>query len=313
VNPFSVVTNRGRFIKPCPGTPRYVCCDYRIINFAQGCTLNCTYCILDSYFSSNTPLVFENREQLLAELDEVLSEETGLIRLGTGEFTDSLLFEKSYPLYEQLIPRIAASSHAILEIKTKTIQVDSLLEIRCKDHVIVSWSLNSKAIARREERGAPDIDARIGAARRVEDCGYKLAFHFDPIIHHEGWEDGYGETIEELFKVIDPRNVVYISMGTLRFVPRMKQIMETNGAQFLNGDFVRGDDNKMRYFRPLRTRMYRTLLAALRQYVPEQRIYLCMENEDVWKDVFRLEAMNSSRLAERLDTACISAFPTLSI
>jgi spore photoproduct lyase len=313
VNRFIIATNRGHFIKPCPGTPRHVCCGYRIINFAQGCTLGCTYCILDSYFNHNIPVVFENRSQLLAELDEVLVEETGLLRLGTGEFTDSLLFEKSYPLYERLIPRIAASSHAILEIKTKTVQVDSLLDIRCRDHIIVSWSLNSKAVARREERGAPDIDTRIRAAKKVEDCGYKLAFHFDPIIHHEGWEDGYGETIERLFKVIDPRDVVYVSMGALRFVPRMKQIMEAHGAQYLDGDFVRGEDNKMRYFRPLRTRMYRTLLAALKEYVPEQKVYLCMENRDVWKDVFGIESMSSKLLAERLDRACKNAFPTLVI
>jgi spore photoproduct lyase len=313
VNRFIIATNRGHFIKPCPGTPRHVCCGYRIINFAQGCTLGCTYCILDSYFNHNIPVVFENRSQLLAELDEVLVEETGLLRLGTGEFTDSLLFEKSYPLYERLIPRIAASSHAILEIKTKTVQVDSLLDIRCRDHIIVSWSLNSKAVARREERGAPDIDTRIRAAKKVEDCGYKLAFHFDPIIHHEGWEDGYGETIERLFKVIDPRDVVYVSMGALRFVPRMKQIMEAHGAQYLDGDFVRGEDNKMRYFRPLRTRMYGTLLAALKEYVPEQKVYLCMENRDVWKDVFGIESMSSKLLAERLDRACKNAFPTLVI
>jgi spore photoproduct lyase len=313
VNRFIIATNRGHFIKPCPGTPRHVCCGYRIINFAQGCTLGCTYCILDSYFNHNIPVVFENRSQLLAELDEVLVEETGLLRLGTGEFTDSLLFEKSYPLYERLIPRIAASSHAILEIKTKTVQVDSLLDIRCRDHIIVSWSLNSKAVARREERGAPDIDTRIRAAKKVEDCGYKLAFHFDPIIHHEGWEDGYGETIERLFKVIDPRDVVYVSMGALRFMPRMKQIMEAHGAQYLDGDFVRGEDNKMRYFRPLRTRMYGTLLAALKEYVPEQKVYLCMENRDVWKDVFGIESMSSKLLAERLDRACKNAFPTLVI
>lgn len=313
MDPFSVATNRGRFIKPCPGTPRYVCCGYRIINFAQGCTLGCTYCILDAYFSGEAPVVFENRNDLLAELDDVLAAETGILRLGTGEFTDSLLFEKSYPLYRQLIPRIAASSHAILEIKTKTTQVDSLLDIQEKDHVIVAWSLNSNDVARREERNAPDIDARIQAAKRVEDCGYKLAFHFDPIVHYAGWKDGYRETVDRLFRAIDPRSIVYISMGTLRFMPQMAQIMEAHGAQYLDGDFVRGDDNKMRYFRPLRTKMYRTVLADLTVYVPQYKVYLCMENPDVWKDVFGLESMNSAKLAERLDLACMRAFPTLLI
>ena len=60
--------NRGSFIKPCPGTPRYVCCGYRIINIAHGCTLGCTYCILDHYFDSDTPVLFSNVEKLYEEL-----------------------------------------------------------------------------------------------------------------------------------------------------------------------------------------------------------------------------------------------------
>jgi hypothetical protein len=67
----------------------------------------------------------------------------------------------------------------------------------------------------------------------------------------------------------------------------------------------------MRYFRPLRTGLYRTVLGYLKQYIPEERVYLCMENQDVWKDVFAIDNMTSTQLAKRLDRACVRAFPGL--
>ena len=303
--------NRGRFIKPCPGTPRYVCCGYRIINIAQGCTIGCTYCILDHYFGSSTPVLFSNQDQLIHELEDELKTSEEIIRFGTGEFTDSLLHDDFYDVYRHIMPLISRSSNSVLEIKTKTVNIEKLLHMGHYDQVIVSWSLNSEYIAAQEERSAPPVEKRIEAAHRVEAMGYKLAFHFDPIIYHEGWKEGYRKTIDTLFRTVDPRNVVYVSMGTLRFIPEMWERLETRSTLYLQGDFIRGLDGKMRYFRPLRTKMYRAALSYLKQYIAEDRVYLCMENQDVWKDVFAIENMTGKQLALRLDQACLNVFPRL--
>ena len=303
--------NRGRFIKPCPGTPRYVCCGYRIINFAQGCTIGCTYCILDHYFDSDTPVLFSNVEQLIGELRKTVANSKGILRFGTGEFTDSLLHDDYYHVYRRILPLIASSSNAVLEIKTKTVNIGTLINMDLYNRIILSWSLNSDYIASREERGAPCIEERISAAYRVETCGYKLAFHFDPVVFYDGWEEGYKKTIEALFHRIDPQNVVYVSMGSLRFSSDMQDSLMQRSDVYLHGDFIRGQDGKIRYFRPIRTKLYRTVLAYLKQYIPEERVYLCMENQDVWKDVFVIDNMTSAQLAKRLDRACVRAFPGL--
>ncbi len=303
--------NRGKFIKPCPGTPGYVCCGYQIVNFAQGCTLGCTYCILSHYFQGATPVLFTNREKLFHELELFLKEKKGFHRFGTGEFTDSLLFEDIYPLYDDLIPYISSRCNAVLEIKTKTDRIENLLRTRERNNIIIGWSLNTDFIADREERGVPRIDRRINAACKIQEVGYKLSFHFDPIVWHSGWEEGYGSTIERLFHRIDPENVVYISMGTLRFIPTMKLEMDRQGACYTGGEFIRGLDGKMRYFRPIRTLMYRKVLTFLRKYISEDIVYLCMESPDVWLDVFGITGMNSAGLSRRLDMACCDKFSNL--
>ncbi|GAJ22816.1 unnamed protein product, partial [marine sediment metagenome] len=104
--------------------------------------------------------------------------------------------------------------------------IEGILKIKEHQNTILSWSVNSIYAAQKEERYAPKIDARIDAAFRVQESGYKLAFHFDPIIIHENWETEYRKTIDLIFKKVNPENIVYISMGTLRFIPEMKHLME---------------------------------------------------------------------------------------
>ena len=42
--------NKGAFLRPCPGTDYYTCCNYTILHFGTFCTMDCSYCILQSYF-----------------------------------------------------------------------------------------------------------------------------------------------------------------------------------------------------------------------------------------------------------------------
>lgn len=300
------VPSGGRFIRPCPGTPRHVCCGYQIIDFARGCNIGCSYCILSTYFGSGPPVFYADRERLFSELDEFLATRQGLVRFGTGEFTDSLLFEDRYPFYHRLVPYISRRTDAVVEIKTKTVNIESLLKIEEHDNTIVAWSLNSAQIAETEEKAAPSIGRRIEAARAVQDAGYRLAFHFDPIILYEGWEEGYKRTVDLLFGGIDPDNIVYVSMGALRFPPRMKSRIKRLGT----GEFIQGTDGKLRYFRPLRTRAYLAIKSYLTEAVDERRLYLCMESPTVWEDVFGIR-MTSQGLKRRLDHACFGKFSRL--
>ena len=81
-------------IKPCPGTREYICCGYRILNTATNCPIDCTYCILQAYFNQPYLRLFANLEDIFTQLGIYAREREGeIIRLGTGEFTDSLVFD----------------------------------------------------------------------------------------------------------------------------------------------------------------------------------------------------------------------------
>ena len=42
---------------------------------------------------------------------------------------------------------------------------------------------------------------------------------------------------------------------------------------------------KMRYFKPLRIRIYQKIVTAIRKYAPELTVYFCMEDDEVWEQV----------------------------
>ncbi|MGB8425459.1 MAG: DNA photolyase, partial [Desulfobacterales bacterium] len=42
--------NKGAFVRKCPGTRHYTCCDYGILHIGTFCNMDCAYCILQSYF-----------------------------------------------------------------------------------------------------------------------------------------------------------------------------------------------------------------------------------------------------------------------
>ncbi|MCG8685496.1 MAG: DNA photolyase, partial [Desulfobacterales bacterium] len=151
---------------------------------------------------------------------------------------------------------------------------------------------------------------RVMAASRAADAGYKLAFHFDPIIVHDNWEREYEEVVQLLFSQVDSKMIVWISMGALRYLPQLKRIGERRfaGSPIFSEEFVCGLDGKMRYFRTQREEMYRHLYGLLRERVAADTcIYLCMESDEIWEKVFGYAPHTRGGLSAMLDRAALSA------
>jgi spore photoproduct lyase len=301
-----VVDFRGKFLKSCPGTRHYHCCGYRILHFGAQCSLDCSYCILQAYLNQPNLRLFGNLDDLFRELSEVLArEKRSLHRIGTGEFTDSLLLDPFTELSRLLVPYFARTPNAVLELKTKTTFVENLRGLDHAGHTIVAWSLNSQEVRKREEPFAATIAQRLKAASSCSGEGYFLAFHFDPIIDYPGWQSGYARTLDRLFSAVDPARIVWISLGALRFMPALKSIIRTRhpSSRIAYGEFIRGLDGKMRYFRDIRAEFYSFMVDRIRQADPGLCAYLCMEGDDIWEESFGFSPEERGGLSQMLDCA----------
>jgi spore photoproduct lyase len=297
---------KGKFLKSCPGTRHYHCCGYMILNFGTQCTLGCSYCILQNYLNQPNLRLFGNLDNMFSELSDVLTQNHArLHRIGTGEFTDSLLLDPFTELSRLLVPYFASAPNAVLELKTKTDFVENLLELDHKGHTVVAWSLNSAEIRRSEEPFTASIEKRLDAARLCAEKGYFLAFHFDPIIDYPGWKSGYAKTLEQLFSKVDPSRIVWISLGALRFMPELKDTLRSRHAlsRIAFGEFIRGLDGKMRYFRDIRSELFSFMVERIRQADPDLCVYLCMESDDIWKESLGFSPEERGGLGRMLDCA----------
>jgi spore photoproduct lyase len=305
----------GALLKPCPGTREYLCCGYQILNIGTNCPLDCSYCILQAYFNQPSLRVFANLEQQLEAIGQALHGSGGKIfRMGTGEFTDSLALDPIVKWTEVLPCFIAKHKNALLEFKTKTVSIEGLLSSPYRDRIVVSWSLNSPTIAEREEHGAPSIKTRLEAARACQRAGYVVGFHFDPLIEHPSWQEGYSRTLDLLDRYIDPSGVIWISLGCLRYMSSLKQVIRSRfpKTHILDGEFIPGLDAKMRYIKPLRMEMYAFMKEKLEQWGAGPGIYLCMESSDVWQDGLGWSPQSSEGLSEYLDKRSKKIFRSLS-
>jgi len=299
-----IVKYKGRFIKPCPGTRFYTCCGYQTLHLGSQCSIGCTYCILQAYFPSSNLRLFANLNDMMQQLDAHLRDSPNPVhRIGTGEFTDSLLLDPLTRHSEFLVPFFADQPNAVLELKTKTAQIGLLEKLEHRGHTIVAWSLNPPEVIAREEAGAAPLKERLEAARRCQEWGYRLAFHFDPLLVYPDWERGYGEVVDQLFSAVEPSTVAWVSLGALRFMPSLKPIIRKRypASNLLTEEFIPGLDGKLRYFRDLRVKIFRHLGSLLNGGNQNLCVYLCMESEDIWREALGFTPAERGGLGAMLD------------
>lgn len=269
---------------------KYLCCRVQVLKSVHNCPFECSYCFLQNYLTDGSTKIVEDIETLMKEVKEKISREPGrLFRIGTWELGDSLALERDTGQAASLVQEFSGLENAVLELKTKSDCVDSILPVTHKGRTVVSWSLNTDYVIKAEEHRTAPLTNRLDSMGRTFMAGYLIGLHFDPMIFYEGWEEGYEALVRKVFERVSPDRVAWISIGSLRFNPEMRKKIENNypHSRLTCVEMVRGDDAKVRYVKPLRVNMYKHMYNELKKYVSDKNLlYLCMERWDVWDKVF---------------------------
>lgn len=279
-----IVNENYDFFKSCPCSRRALNCGYHIFNLGFGCIYECNYCFLQGY--TNVPGI-----TLTANIDKFfdqfnLYKRKGM-RLGTGEFSDSLALDEITEYSLPLAEFFREQKGVTFEFKTKSTRIENLIKSKASRNIVVSWSLNPQKIIDENEFFTPSLNERLEAAAKSAQAGYKVGFHFDPIIYFDRWEKEYAWVIENLFTKIEPRDIAWVSLGVFRLSPGLRQVIERRfpGNTILNEELLPGFDNKLRYPYALRYSLYEKMLAILTQRAKPFNVYLCMEEPLMWKEL----------------------------
>lgn len=274
---FYIVRENYDFFLECPCSNNSVPCGYNTMNLGVGCGFDCAYCFLQGYINSPGILIQANIEDYFSRFKALGKD----IRLGTGQFTDSLVFDHITEYSPLIVDFFRNYPKSTFEFKTKSDNVDLLAAIKPSENIMVSWSLNPQKIIDNVEFGTNSLEERLEAAVRCVDAGYKIGFHFDPIIVYEGWQEDYHYVVNRLFELIDEERIGWMSLGALRMTSKLKQVIENRFPQtnILDGEFLIGYDEKLRYSESQRNNVYSTMKQFIREKSISVDLYLCMEEE----------------------------------
>jgi spore photoproduct lyase len=296
---------KGEIVDRCPGTRGHLCCNYLTVNQYLGCTLGCSYCIMRWYLNFEPITVHAETREAVRRIEAIRrTNPDTTLRIGTGEVGDSLLLDPLFNLSRDYIEAFADDPLLYFELKTKTDFVDHLEDIPRKGNAVIGFSLNPEDFTAEEESCTASVERRFAAAERAVSWGYKIAFHFDPIV--TGPRPGGGELATggkegakgdeqaadwrgAYFPLADrvggfpADKVAWISMGTFRYPPELKDKM--GSPPYLYDEYVPSRDGKYRYLQKRRVIIYREMLSRIRRKSTAP-VYLCMESDAVWKAVF---------------------------
>ena len=202
-----------------------------------------------------------------------------------------------------MTPFFNRQSNAVLELKTKSDRISNLLNHSDPTNIVVSWSLNPEVIIDLEEKGTPSLTQRLESARACLEKGYRIGFHFDPIILISEWKEAYKELVDVLCDTVPISKVEWISLGSFRYQSSLKSIIKSRhpGTQLFTSEHLPGKDRKYRYLRPLRNKAYETIRGYLKSRSKDLNIYLCMETREIWEGVTGKTPRSDKKLDQFFD------------
>jgi spore photoproduct lyase len=237
-----------------------------------------------------------------------------ILRIGTGELTDSLALDPITGLSSKLTDSITDCKNIILELKTKTNHIGHLNH-QNSNRVVLSWSVNPETLVRTDEHKSAPLQLRLQAAKNAAKKGFRIGLHFDPIILIPDWENQYENLIKQISEHVLGNQIAWISLGSFRYPGQLKEVIKTRfpKTNILLGEQIIGLDGKQRYLKPIRRKIYQHIVTSLREKFGDIFIYFCMESEDIWQKVLNISPQNNQEIDWYFASHLFQKFPELGL
>ncbi len=210
-----LATKRNKKVLPVPkgleiGEPSYY------FSHMLNCLYDCRYCFLQGMFKSANYIIFVNYEDFHKEIIQKAEKNGGRAFFFSGYDCDSLAMEPITDFAKSFLPVFEKIQSSTLELRTKSTQIRSLLEITPLNNVICSFSLNPQEIIERFEKKTPSLESRLNSILKLSSAGWRIGLRFDPVIATNNFRKIYESCFRKVFKKIAKENVDSISLGTFR-------------------------------------------------------------------------------------------------
>ncbi len=247
------------------------------------CLYDCRYCFLQGMYRSANYLLFVNYEDFVTDIAAVAAEHKADKNppwFFSGYDCDSLALEPVTGFAEYFLDAFANMPHAVLELRTKSTQVRSLLNRSAIDNAVVAFSLSPANVAESLEIGAPSLDKRLQAMQKLQGAGWRVGVRFDPVVWHQGWEASYAELVEQVFNVLDASTIDSISLGGFR-LPKgyYKTMRKLYPEHWLFSAGLAESNGMVAYETEIEASMFETISNQIADHIATENLFVYYSNE----------------------------------
>jgi len=180
------------------------------------CVYDCRYCFLQGMYRSANYVLFINYEDFEAEIESSIRSASAPAVFYSGYDCDSLALEPVSKFCEYFLPVFRRNSNAIIEIRTKSTQIRSLLDTDSMQNCIIAMSFTAHDANKEFEHKVPSIAKRVEALQKLQQAGWSIALRFEPIIWEQKLIENYQILFDEIFSSINASGVHTASIGEFR-------------------------------------------------------------------------------------------------
>jgi len=252
------------------------------------CKYDCEYCYLQYYFQTKVPVIFVNRDEVLRKMEEILKNEPNPY-FHVGEVCDSLAFDYLTDFSSDIAHLFLQYENGKVEFRTKSTNIENLLKLeRVPSNLIPSWTISPEYVAEKIEHKTPGFSQRLEAARRCQEHGFTVGIRLDPIFNFEGWEKHYSKMVKDIFSVLDPDSIDYITLGTVKVQKNLLDVLNKRFPDSLihSQEIVPSSDGKFKPIKFDRVNIYRNMSGWIKDIAPGLSIDLSIESPEVRELVF---------------------------
>lgn len=244
------------------------------------CLYDCRYCFLQGMFQSAHYVLFVNYEDFLEEMVSTLEKHASKpVHFFSGYDCDSLAFEPVTDFTAEFLPFFQDNAQALLELRTKSTQIRTLLKREPIKNCVIAFSFTPKKIAEALEHKAPDVNKRLQAIIDLQKAGWQIGLRFDPIIYTKDYDKQYAELFNSIFSKINPDLTHSVSLGGFR-LPKdyFRKLEKLYPDEKLFSSPFAEEGNNIGYPEEIRNDMLTFCKDSITQYIPVEKFFPCHES-----------------------------------
>ncbi len=239
------------------------------------CIYDCRYCFLQGMYRSAHYVLFVNFEDFRSSLEEISGADPDEdIYFFSGYDCDSLAMEPMTGFVDFFLPWFASHPRAWLELRTKSVRIQSLLKRDPIPNAVVAFSLSPATVAARFESKTPTTERRIRAIEVLQNHGWKVGLRFDPVIYHHRFREDYRQLFSDVFSRLTPDLIHSVSLGSFRLpIDGYQMITRLFPDEPLFAGPLEENRGRVSYQTPIQRDLMSFCSEELRRYMPEDRLF----------------------------------------